>query len=132
MDKPEQSQGLRGGRLDIAVVTETYPPEINGVAATVGTMVRGLRARGHRIEVIRPKQISDRSPETGSRVGEVLVRGLPIPGYGSLRMGMPATGKSVSITGMTLFRFERGLIQEEWSVFNEYSIMKQLGLIPTK
>ena len=33
--------------------------------------------------------------------------------------GMPATGKSVSIGGMTLFRFERGLIQEEWSVFND-------------
>ena len=32
--------------------------------------------------------------------------------------------------GMTLFRFERGLIQEEWSVFNMYSIMKQLGLLP--
>jgi predicted ester cyclase len=47
-------------------------------------------------------------------------------------MGMPATGKSVSVTGMTLFRFERGLIQEEWSVFNEYSIMKQLGLVPKK
>jgi steroid delta-isomerase-like uncharacterized protein len=46
--------------------------------------------------------------------------------------GLPATGKSVSIGGMTLFRFERGLIQEEWSVFNEYSIMKQLGLLPTK
>lgn len=47
-------------------------------------------------------------------------------------MGMPATGKSLSITGITLFRFERGLIQEEWSVFNEYSIMKQLGLVPAK
>ena len=46
--------------------------------------------------------------------------------------GFPATGKSVSVNGMTLFRFERGLIQEEWSVFNEYSIMKQLGLVPTK
>lgn len=46
--------------------------------------------------------------------------------------GIPATGKSVSVNGMTLFRFVRGLIQEEWSVFNEYSIMKQLGLLPTK
>jgi steroid delta-isomerase-like uncharacterized protein len=46
--------------------------------------------------------------------------------------GIPATGKSVSISGMTLFRFVRGLIQEEWSVFNEYSILKQLGLVPTK
>ena len=46
--------------------------------------------------------------------------------------GIPATGKSVSVHGMTLFRFERGLIQEEWSVFNMYSILKQLGLLPTK
>src|ERR1044071_2261693 len=30
---------------------------------------------------------------------------------------IPATGKSVSVNGMSLFRFERGLIQEEWSVF---------------
>lgn len=44
--------------------------------------------------------------------------------------GIPATGKSVTANGMTLFRFERGLIQEEWSVFNMYSIMKQLGLLP--
>ena len=44
--------------------------------------------------------------------------------------GIPATGKSVSASGMTLFRFERGLIQEEWSVFNLYSILKQLGLLP--
>ena len=44
--------------------------------------------------------------------------------------GIPATGKSVSVSGMTLFRFERGLIQEEWSVFNMYSILKQLGLLP--
>jgi steroid delta-isomerase-like uncharacterized protein len=46
--------------------------------------------------------------------------------------GIPATGKSVSVNGMTLFRFEGGLMKEEWSVFNEYSIMKQLGLVPTK
>ena len=31
--------------LRIAVVTETYPPEINGVAATIASFVEGLRAR---------------------------------------------------------------------------------------
>ena len=44
--------------------------------------------------------------------------------------GIPATGKSVTASGMTLFRFEHGLIQEEWSVFNMYAILKQLGLLP--
>ena len=46
--------------------------------------------------------------------------------------GIPATGKNVSVSGMTLFRFVGGLIQEEWSVFDQYSIMKQLGLLPAK
>jgi steroid delta-isomerase-like uncharacterized protein len=46
--------------------------------------------------------------------------------------GIPATGKSVSVSGMTLFRFERGLIQEEWSVVNMYSLLKQLGLLPAQ
>ncbi len=44
--------------------------------------------------------------------------------------GIPATGKSVSVNGMTFFRFERGVIREEWSVINMYSIFKQLGLLP--
>lgn len=44
--------------------------------------------------------------------------------------GIPATGKSVSASGMTVFRFEKGLIHEEWSVFNLYSILRQLGLLP--
>jgi steroid delta-isomerase-like uncharacterized protein len=46
--------------------------------------------------------------------------------------GIPATGKTVSVNGMTLFRFVRGLIQEEWSVFDQYPIMKQLGLLPAR
>ena len=34
-------------RLRVAVVTETYPPEVNGVAATISRVVAGLRQRGH-------------------------------------------------------------------------------------
>jgi steroid delta-isomerase-like uncharacterized protein len=43
--------------------------------------------------------------------------------------GLPVTGKRATVDGMTLFRFEDGLIQEEWGAFNEYAIMKQLGLV---
>lgn len=35
--------------LRILLVTETYPPEINGVAMTTQRMVQGLRARGPRV-----------------------------------------------------------------------------------
>ena len=42
--------------LRIAVVTETYPPEVNGVAVTAARFVEGLRARGHQIQLVRPRQ----------------------------------------------------------------------------
>lgn len=76
--------------LRIAVVTETFPPEVNGVAMTIDIMVRALVERGHAVEVIRPEQPSDKHPGKCTRHAEVLVRGMAIPGYSSLRMGMPA------------------------------------------
>jgi steroid delta-isomerase-like uncharacterized protein len=45
-------------------------------------------------------------------------------------MGLPATGKSFSEPGMTLFRFKAGKIIEEWGVWSMLSIMQQLGLLP--
>ena len=42
-----------------AIVTETYPPEVNGVALTVQALEHGLRARGHEVSLVRPRQGSD-------------------------------------------------------------------------
>ena len=42
-----------------AIVTETYPPEINGVALTVRGLEQGLRARGHEVGVGRPRPAAD-------------------------------------------------------------------------
>lgn len=72
--------------LDIAFVTETFPPEINGVAMTVGRLVDGLRERGHRIRVIRPRQ--GKADLGGEH--ETAMPGLPLPGYPGLRFGLPA------------------------------------------
>jgi glycosyltransferase involved in cell wall biosynthesis len=74
--------------LNIAVVTETHPPEVNGVAMTVGRLIEGLRGRGHRISVVRPRQ----SREDAGGVGDLLLAGLPLPGYSGLRFGLPAGG----------------------------------------
>lgn len=72
-----------------AIVTETYPPEVNGVALTVQGLENGLRARGHEVGVVRPRQASD----TAALAHEVLVRGAPLPRYPGLRFGLPATRK---------------------------------------
>jgi glycosyltransferase involved in cell wall biosynthesis len=76
--------------LRIALVTETYPPEINGVAMTLGRMVEGLMARGHRVQLIRPRQAPLEQAASGADFEEVLARGLQIPRYEGLRFGLPA------------------------------------------
>jgi glycosyltransferase involved in cell wall biosynthesis len=86
-DLPAAKRSLR-----IGLVTETYPPEVNGVAMTIARVVDGLRARNHALQLIRPRQETEASGANhGPRFHEVLMRGLPIPRYPNLRMGLPAT-----------------------------------------
>jgi glycosyltransferase involved in cell wall biosynthesis len=73
-----------------AIVTETYPPEVNGVALTVQGLEHGLRARGHDVTLVRPRQASD-SVDVAAH--QLLVRGMPLPCYPDLRLGFPATRK---------------------------------------
>jgi glycosyltransferase involved in cell wall biosynthesis len=89
---PIQYEELRGTRrsLRIAVVTETYPPEVNGVALTIAHFVEGLRARDHVIQLVRPRQEGEDSAVAGAGFQEVLTRGMAIPRYPNLRMGLPA------------------------------------------
>jgi hypothetical protein len=42
--------------LRVAVVTEIYPPEVNGVAMTLGRLVEALQERRHFVQLIRPRQ----------------------------------------------------------------------------
>ena len=76
--------------LRIALVTETYPPEINGVAMTLGRQVTDLQSRGHQVQLIRPRQgVADKATHN-AQLEEVLKMGVPIPRYAGLKMGLPA------------------------------------------
>ena len=70
--------------LHIALVSETFPPEVNGVANTLGRLCQGLRERGHRLQLVRPRQADEpnRSDEE-----LLLTRGWPLPGYAGLQWG---------------------------------------------
>ncbi|MCZ2497627.1 glycosyltransferase [Xylophilus sp. Kf1] len=76
--------------LRVAFVSETYPPEVNGVAMTVARIVRGMHARNHEVQLIRPRQDRVEAAACHARYDEVLMRGLPIPRYPDLRMGVPS------------------------------------------
>jgi glycosyltransferase involved in cell wall biosynthesis len=85
-----QTLAPRSPQLRIAVVTETYPPEVNGVAMTLGRLVNGLQVRNHQIQLIRPRQAIDGVPQPTATLTEHLQRGIPLPRYDGLQMGLPA------------------------------------------
>jgi glycosyltransferase involved in cell wall biosynthesis len=76
--------------MRIAIVSETYPPEINGVALTVQSLVHGLAGLGHQIELIRPRQGSGIDAREPAGVETREVRGTALPRYPGLRLGLPA------------------------------------------
>jgi glycosyltransferase involved in cell wall biosynthesis len=78
--------------MRIAMVTETYPPEVNGVARTIGLMAEGLQRRGHSIQLVRPRQNGHDFAESSPGLEIILRPGIPIPRYPQLKMGMPSRG----------------------------------------
>lgn len=44
--------------------------------------------------------------------------------------GIPATGKRVKVTAITIYRFEGGKAVEGWTEYNSLEMMQQLGVVP--
>lgn len=77
--------------MRICLITETYPPEINGVALTVRTLARSLAGQGHAVSLIRPRQPD--APTQAPEFDELLVPSAALPRYPGLRFGMPVVGR---------------------------------------
>ncbi len=67
--------------MKIDIVTDTFVPDVNGVAMTLGRLTDGLRKRGHTVRVIH----------TGitAKTGETCVTAVSLPGYKEIRVGLP-------------------------------------------
>ena len=71
----------------VAIVTETFPPEVNGVANTLHHLTQRL-SRDCQVQVVHPRQ-KGQLPKDQERLEHLLVTGCPIPGYNELRFGFP-------------------------------------------
>ncbi len=72
--------------MRLTLVTETFPPEINGVARTLGRWVDTFRQRGHEVQVIRPRQPRERGKQE-------LICALPLSFYREVRLGLATPGR---------------------------------------
>ncbi len=73
----------------ISIVTETYVPDVNGVAISLRHLIQALVTAGVAVQVIRTRPRSEWVPD----VEEVWCRGLTIPMYPDLQIGLPATAQ---------------------------------------
>ena len=76
--------------MRIAIVTETYAPDLNGVARTLVALVGELRRLGHHVNLVRPHPRGEAMP---LEEGEIRVPGMAIPGYNAMQFGFPAGGR---------------------------------------
>ena len=73
--------------MKLAIITETFPPEVNGVAMTIGVMARELSKLGHEVTVYRPWRDDLGVNDLSLPYREVTMAGMRIPGYPLLRLG---------------------------------------------
>ncbi len=45
-------------------------------------------------------------------------------------IGLPATGKQVTLRGIDILRIENGQIAERWAEYDNLGLMQQLGIVP--
>lgn len=73
--------------MRVAIVTESFLPDVNGVAHSVQRVVEHLRARGHVPLVIAPEPPT---PTIAAAADVVRVPSVPLPGYPTFRIGLPS------------------------------------------
>src|SRR5215472_842382 len=80
--------------MRVAIITESFPPDVNGVAHCVQRVAELLAIHGHHPLIIAPRP-SSRAPEATGRAPVpfpvVRVPSVPLPGYPSFRLGLPST-----------------------------------------
>src|SRR6185369_6087390 len=92
---PPHREGMR-----IAIITESFPPDVNGVAHSVVRVAEHLLARGHAPLVIAPQPSSAARSVAGIFPYPVVrVPSVPTPGYGAFRLGLPSPRIAAALRG---------------------------------
>ncbi|MGA5163158.1 glycosyltransferase family 4 protein [Streptomyces pseudogriseolus] len=74
--------------MRVVIVTESFPPDVNGVAHCAFQTARHLAERGHTPVVIAPATADD-APDDQAPCPVVRVPSLPLPGYPQVRVALP-------------------------------------------
>jgi phosphatidylinositol alpha 1,6-mannosyltransferase len=86
--------------MRVAIITESFPPDVNGVANSVVRVAEHLRSRGHEPLVVAPLPAAGRRAITGRLPYPVVrVPSVPMPGYPNFRLGLPSRRIAAALAG---------------------------------
>jgi steroid delta-isomerase-like uncharacterized protein len=68
------------------------------------------------VQIAEGDKVVTRWSSTATHTGELL--------------GVPATGKQIKVTGITISRFKGGKVVESWGEYDSIGMMQQLGVVP--
>lgn len=75
--------------MRVALVSDTYTPQVNGVSSVVLRTARALEAAGHTAAVVAPRYPG----YTAATPGELRIRSAPFPPYPAIRLSVPIPGR---------------------------------------
>ncbi|MFB7505029.1 glycosyltransferase family 4 protein [Streptomyces broussonetiae] len=76
--------------MRVVIVTESFPPDVNGVAHCALQTARHLVDRGHSPLVVAPAPAPGSAPDADAPCPVVRVPSLPLPGYPQVRVALPS------------------------------------------
>ncbi|MFE5796086.1 glycosyltransferase family 4 protein [Streptomyces sp. NPDC056503] len=82
--------------MRVVIVTESFPPDVNGVAHCALQTARHLVRRGHQPLVIAPA-VPDPAADADAPCPVVRVPSLPLPGYAQVRVALPSRRVAAAI-----------------------------------
>ena len=120
------------GKLDV-LDEITAKDHVNSGPGTLPGLPAGPEGNKHLVTVYR-----NAFPDIHFTVDEQIAEGDKVvtrwTGHGTHQgelLGIPATGKSSTVTGIAVDRIVNGKIAESWGIFDQFGMMQQLGVIPT-
>jgi steroid delta-isomerase-like uncharacterized protein len=72
-------------------------------------------------------QIHDQIAQADLVVNRITWRGV----HTGTLAGIPATGRSVELRGINMFRVTNGIVAEQWAQLDMLGLLQQIGAIPT-
>ncbi|MBK3576774.1 MULTISPECIES: glycosyltransferase family 1 protein [unclassified Streptomyces] len=84
--------------MRVVIVTESFPPDVNGVAHCALQTARHLVDRGHHPLVVAPATSAGSGPDAQSPCPVIRVPSLPLPGYPQVRVALPSRRVAAAIT----------------------------------